>query len=297
MTDMHGNDPAPADFALELQDAPESGAAVHVRSGDSLGGLGEVWKYGGGTQSVAIAALIVQGKILAPDLAVIADTGRERGTTWQYMDAVVAPALRKVGVEMHRILAAEYAYGDARNLYSGSTLLIPAYTDKTGEVGKMAGYCNGKWKQDVVNHWLRERGLVPNRLRSWIGFSADEMPRVFRMMGGKEYREGRIRFPLVERNMKRRDSIRLAEEMGWPTPPRSACWMCPNQTDAEWRDLRENHPAEFALAVQTEREMRERDANYWLHDSCQPLDTVDFSRPDDLFMRACDSLTGAACFT
>jgi hypothetical protein len=281
------------EFTLEAQDVHRP--AVGFTKVDSI--AGEVWKYGGGTQSVAIAALIVLGKLPKPDVAVIADTGRERSTTWQYMDTVVSPALRRVGVEIHRVKIDAYSYTHD-GVYSGKTLLIPAFTDVTGNKGKMSGYCNRWWKQDVVNNWLRrERGLAPSKVRSWIGFSADEMPRVIRMMAGKEYQEGRIRFPLVELHMKRRDSIRLAEEMGWPTPPRSACWMCPNQTDAEWRDLKENHPAEFALAVQTEREMRERDPNYWLHDSCQRIDTVDFTRPDDLFMRACDPKDGAACFT
>lgn len=30
---------------------------------------------------------------------------------------------------------------------------------------------------------------------------------------------------------------------------------------------------------------------------CRPLATVEFKRPDDPFMRACDPAKGAACFT
>lgn len=44
----------------------------------------EVWSCGGGVQSVAIGALIVGGKLPMPDVAVIADTGRETGRTWAY---------------------------------------------------------------------------------------------------------------------------------------------------------------------------------------------------------------------
>jgi enterochelin esterase-like enzyme len=40
----------------------------------------QLWASGGGVQSAAIAALIVQGK-LRPDLAVIVDTEREQSTT------------------------------------------------------------------------------------------------------------------------------------------------------------------------------------------------------------------------
>ena len=258
----------------------------------------EVWKYGGGTQSVAIAALIIQGKLPKPDLAIIADTGKERSSTWRYMEETVAPKLAAVGVTIHRAYASEHSYYHEGVYNRKGTLLIPAFTDESGKKGKMSGYCNKWWKQDVVNNWLRrERGIRKEDVRSWIGFSADEWPRVARMKQGEEYKAGRIHFPLFDMNLRRQDSIALVEAMGWPTPPRSACWMCPNQTDAEWRDLKDNHPEEFAKAVETDREMRERDPNYWLHDSCQPLGTVDFSRPDDLFWRSCDPKEGAACFT
>lgn len=69
--------------------------------------------------------------------------------------------------------------------------------------------------------------------------------------------------------------------------------MCPNQSDAEWRDLKENRPEEFQNAVELEREIREKDSFAWLHQSCQPLDQVSFDQPEDLFSRACDS---GACF-
>ena len=36
-----------------------------------------IWNYGGGAQSCAIAVLILQGRLPKPDFAVIADTGRK----------------------------------------------------------------------------------------------------------------------------------------------------------------------------------------------------------------------------
>jgi hypothetical protein len=258
----------------------------------------QVLKYGGGTQSIALVALMMLGKVPWPDLMVIADTSRERSTTWKYLDEVVNPALAPLGKTIHRPTVAQYAYRHEGVFNRTGTLLIPAFTKQGTDVGKMSGFCNSWWKQEVVKNWLRRTmGISPRNVCSWIGFSLDEYPRVLRMMAGDEYKEGRIKFPLIDLMMKRRDSISLVEEMGWPTPPRSACYMCPNQNDDEWRDLKANHPAEFALAVQEERAMQARDPAFWLHDSCKPLDTVDFTRPDDLFMRACDAKDGAACFT
>lgn len=71
-------------------------AAVH-------GPRTQIWNNGGGTQSAAIAALIVTGQLPTPDLAVIADTGRERSSTWDYLNAYIAPALASVGVQIHRV--------------------------------------------------------------------------------------------------------------------------------------------------------------------------------------------------
>jgi hypothetical protein len=58
-----------------------------------------VWSYGGGTQTAAIAVLILQGKLPKPDIAVMADTGREIQSTWDYLYTVVQPALDSIGVD------------------------------------------------------------------------------------------------------------------------------------------------------------------------------------------------------
>lgn len=287
---------SPIDLMIDKACGLPSGAAV--RSSDLLGvGKLEVWAYGGGTQSVGIAALIVQGKLPVPDWTVIADTEYERSSTWQYMNDVTVPAMEKVGVKIHRLLKSDYCYDHAGVFNSKGTPLIPAFTNQTvGNVGKLSGFCNRWWKQDVMlNFFRREHKLARSSMRKWIGYSLDESIRAIRMMDGDEWKSGLLRFPLIhDHPMKRRDTIAMVEAMGWPTPPRSACWMCPNQSDAEWRDLKQNYPDEFRKAVELEKDMQKQDPHLWLHDSCVPLDTVNFERPDDLFYRACDS---GACFT
>lgn len=255
----------------------------------------EVFSSGGGTQSCAIAALIVQGRLPKPDFAVIADTTLERSTTWTYLEQYVAPALASVGVQMHRVCKSDYAYKHDGVFNGKGTLLIPAYTNQSGTPGKMSGFCSKWWKSEARNNWLRRvHGLKREQFRVWIGFSVDEMPRALRMMKGEEWQQGLIRLPLInDVPMRREQSIRLVESMGWPTPPRSNCYMCPNQSDAEWRDLKQNSPDEFRKAVELEREIQKRDPFAWFHKSCIPLDQVDFSEPEDLFSRPCES---GACF-
>jgi hypothetical protein len=251
----------------------------------------QVWSSGGGVQSCAIAALIIQGKLPKPDYAVIADTGRERQTTWDYSEKWVMPALRLLGVELHRAKATEYCALKNEIFAASGDLLVPAFTTEFGDVGKLSAFCSGHWKVRTVNNFLsREFGVTRSKYCKWIGFSRDETRRVLRLMDGEEYRSGLLRFPLVhDIATTRQEAISLVKQVGWPTPPRSACWMCPNQGDHEWRDLKDESPLEFEAAVQLEREMQIKDSSAWLHKSCTPLSKVDFTKPEDLFTRACDS--------
>lgn len=220
----------------------------------------QVWSSGGGTQSAAIAALICKGE-LKPDIAVIVDTEREVQTTWDYHDAVIVPALALVGVVLHRVPKSKYATVD---LYgSGDKLLIPAFTNKNGSVGKLPTYCSNEWKARVVQRFCSDVMPEATDFDIWLGISRDES---HRMRSGKLVGKWQYKHPLIDdkRLMSRKDCIALVESMGWPKPPRSRCWMCPNQGKAEWKDLMENSPLDFAKAVKFEVEIKKKDPNIML---------------------------------
>lgn len=237
--------------------------------------LPNVWKCGGGTQSVAIGALIVNGRLPKPDYAVIADTGREKQSTWDYLDSVLNPSLSAVGVVIERVKKSDFAKEDIFDL-SGNNLLIPAFTNEGGRVGKLSAFCSDKWKVRVADRWLRSQGV--KQWVTWLGFSTDE-PRRFT----KHLDSISIWLPLVLGvRFSREDCVRYVESIGWPTPPRSNCWMCPNQGADEWLETKRNRPIEFAKAVALERELHQKDPCAFLHKSCQPLDEVKFeSSPQD----------------
>lgn len=248
----------------------------------------EVFSSGGGTQSACISALIVQGKLPKPDFFVIADTGYECETTWQYLDAVIRPAMESVGVEVHRI-GPEWksvpAHGRDWQSHNEETILLPLFTNQSGDTGKLSGFCSKTWKVEVVNRFLSQKfGITRSQYRKWIGFSLDEWRRAQKMMGGEEYRKGQIRFPLItDMPLKRHESILTVERMGWPTPPRSRCKICSNQGDPEWLDMKDNSPDEFAEAVALEKEIQRIDPFAWMHEACIPLDQVDLSPEPTLF--------------
>lgn len=225
-----------------------------------------VWSCGGGTDSAAIGAMIVQGTLPKPDLAVIVDTERERSSTWAYMDAVLKPRLADVGVTLERVPKSAYATVDLWGGEDGDTVLIPAYHNG----GRAPGFCSNEWKSRVVHRWMREHGVVEAEL--WLGIALEEMRRV---------RVSRMswitnRYPLIEHRMRRSDCVGLLRRLGWPDPPRSACWMCPNAGDREWKDIRDKWPEDWEKAVKLEAEIQARQPGVTLHRSGKPLLSVDF---------------------
>jgi hypothetical protein len=256
--------------------------------------MSHVWSCGGGTQSAAIAALIVRGDLPKPDAAVIADTGREASATWRYYEGTLKPELARVGVDLVKL---EHSFdGDGWNtvdLYGGKerdTVLMPMFTTTGEQVGQTSKFCSNEWKARPVERYYRSLGLTGGSI--WIGFSIDE---IHRMRAYNAAAKWQHEYPLIDRRMSRADCVSIVERMGWPTPPRSSCWMCPYRSDAEWRHLRDGDPDDFTKAVWLERGVRAHDPDLYLHKSAVPLDQVNFGDAQtDLFDVPCAS---GMCFT
>lgn len=244
----------------------------------------EVFSNGGGTQSCCIAVMILKGELPRPAFTVIADTGREMPTTWEYLEKVVAPAFEAAEMKIYRIRASEYALPPRRGVFARSgQLMIPAYSNLGGKPSKLSAFCSGAWKVETVERWLSiEHGLTRSKYRKWIGFSVDEVNRIMRMRRGKEFKQGLIRFPLVEKFIRRDEAIKIVTEFGWPEPPRSRCFDCPNQSDLEWLEVKENHPPLFEAAINRDEFVRTKDPHAFLHSSITPLKSVDLSKDDTL---------------
>jgi 3'-phosphoadenosine 5'-phosphosulfate sulfotransferase (PAPS reductase)/FAD synthetase len=220
----------------------------------------EVLSYGGGVQTVAMVALVLQGKLPRPDMIVIADTGREKQSTWDYMDEIVQPALQAQGMTVE-IAPHSLSYVD---LYAhNGDLLLPVYTT----TGKLPTFCSTEWKKNVIKRYLRSRDV--DQANVWVGFSLDEKNRVERAEGDEGWYQRT--FPLYDYGLTRADCRVIIEDYGWPIPPSSACWMCPNMDDPEWQEMKENYPSDFAQAIELEKEVREWDGEIFLHSSRKPL--------------------------
>lgn len=242
--------------------------------------LMQVFSYGGGVQSTAIASLIIKGRLPRPDLIVIVDTGFECSSTWQYMEAVVVPALSKINLQIHRIpnLFKRCMPGQPYISRSG-TILLGGWGNQTPTINKFKGYCLSEWKKVQITNWLsRNQNLTRSKYITWIGFSLDEPRRAHRMLASREGAKGLIRFPLLlDYPLTRLGCLETIEKMGWPTAPRSRCFMCPNQGELEWLDVKQNFPQEFDQAIEIEKNIQKYDPCFWLHRSCQPLEKVVFN--------------------
>lgn len=242
------------------------------------------WSYGGGVQSVAIAVLIREGALPVPDLAVIADTGRERRTTWEYLDAIVRPYLAAIGLEI-QVAPHDLA---TKDLYApGGLTLMPAYTAE----GRLPTYCSVEWKRRVVNRWLRAAGVTD--CDCWIGFSLDEIRRVSEKDAVKWCRQ---QFPLIDRMVNRAMCYRIIEGAGLPVPRKSRCYQCPHQDAAEWSETLAD-PIDGPKAVAIDEEVRTNDPEgkgLYLHYSRVPLRLVGTGRGIATPPAPCD---GGICWT
>lgn len=242
----------------------------------------QVLSYGGGRQTVAMLLLIQQGRLPKPDRIVIADTGREKTSTWDYRAEVAEPIAQSIGLTIE-IAPRELATVD---LYAhNGDLLLPVYHPS----GKLPAFCSTEWKRDVVRRYLRSTGI--RRATMWIGYALDERRRYKPQQDdttGPWYRS----FPLIESALTKADCLEIIRAAGLPIPPPSSCWMCPNMTNEQWRQVRDEAPEDFARAVALDIEIRqENEAEHgkpiWLHSSRKPLAEADLNENDRKEGRDC----------
>jgi hypothetical protein len=228
--------------------------------------MSDILSYGGGTQTATMCILVARGILPKPDAVIAADTSKEMPTTWEYADAYMRPLLASVGLPLHiasHDLATVDIYG-----HNGD-LLIPTYT----ATGKLPTFCSTEWKARVVERYARRVLGLQGPLVNWIGFSLDEARRV-------KGQDGR-RYPLLDLNLTREDCLALIAGAGLPPPPKSRCFMCPHQHNAEWREVRER-PELWRQAVALDREVRDNDerGGVFLHAQRVPLEQADLDADD-----------------
>lgn len=231
------------------------------------------WSYGGGRNSVAIMVLIAQGKLPKPEYIGIADTGREKSSTWEYTQEVISPLAKRLGLEIDII---PHTYSTVDLFSHKGKILMPVFT----RTGQARTFCSSEWKKYVFRRRLRELGYSPkNPVTTWIGISSDEFLRM--KPSGVKWQE--YEWPLVyDVPLTNNECVQLVKDFGLPEPPKSSCYMCPFISDAEWLDIRDNYPEDFQKAIEVETKLRQKEDVFvfWsgiLLSDIQNIPTPDFN--------------------
>lgn len=222
-----------------------------------------IHSYGGGTQSIAMAILVITERLPRPERIVMADIRWEASETWEYHQRHVAPLLADAGLTVEVARAADLA---TVGLYgTKGDLLIPAYTGS----GKLPTFCSTEWKTRVVRRYLRGLGYGPKRpIVQWLGMSLDEIERL--KMSDVDWIKNH--WPLCyDVPMTRGNCADLIRAFGLPEPPKSSCFFCPHRRNPQWRQLRDRYPADWREAIRLETTMRAADPDVYLHESRVPL--------------------------
>ena len=284
-----------------------------------------VLNLGAGVQSTTLYLLSMEGRIQKFDCAIFADTQDETAETYGHLEWLRSlPCDIPILVRTKGCLSADLARGENSTHQRFAT--IPAFTSPaegdTRRKGQMRRQCTKEYKIEVIERTIRREvlGLAPGRpvpkgvtVHQYIGISWDERSRAadieFRRFrkNGKPRRGWTCHFPLLAMNGEAApgwtreycEKVYLPEHVPHAVP-RSACKQCPFHSDAEWNHLKQ-HPKEWADIVQIDRELREPgrivnrnlDQKLYLHDSCRPIDQVDFERHGQLgFAMECEGGCG-----
>lgn len=279
-----------------------------------------VLSLGLGTQSCCLALMSAAGQLPKLDHIVFADTQGELPETYEYLEYLTS-IVEAAGIPLHVVTAGSLEQALLSEESHGVNPTPPAHVaHPDGSKGRIGHYtCSSDFKRRLIEREVKRlcggRGAWKHAtVEQWIGFSLDELQR---MRPSVECRCGHksvatikgqplkihapactrcacvgfdpwqiIRWPLIEMRMKRDDTIRWYEQNGHPTPPRSACWFCPNQSNLRWQALKTAHPDLFERACVIDDTIRHgggfnrrgREAfrgQLFLHDSTVPLRDAD----------------------
>jgi len=281
-----------------------------------------VLSLGAGVQSSALALMAAHGEITpTPDFAVFADVGAEPTEVYEWLETLKeligrAPHPFPVHIVSHGDLEAattkvQVSHGTGRKPKGDTYLkrIIPMFGitregKKTAAIGRA---CTADYKIKPIHKFIKQRcnikrGQKNATVTEWIGISWDEIQRA----KDSRLKYMQKRYPLLEKKINRVGCIKWMIDNGYPIPPRSACYFCPFHTNSEWRRMRDHDPEHFQRAVNYDHKLRQAfidndkhtTMEMYLHNSCKPLDEIDFDNDEDKgqqvwdFQAECEGMCG-----
>jgi len=251
-----------------------------------------VLSLGAGVQSSTLALMIEHGELPPIDAAIFADVKGEPKKVYEWLEYLKTKITSyPIHIVSWRDLKQDILDA-AKGEYKAFT--APFYTKNTvtGKKGLLRRQCTNSYKvQPVIQEIRRLLGLKKGEKRKagtqvelLMGISKDEIVR----MRKNQLNYINNVYPLVDKNMTRKDCIEWMEDNFYPTPPRSACTFCPYHSNKEWLDIKNGDPEEWKEVVAMDKAIRNQERfkeknkdqevidEIFLHRSCKPIDEVDF---------------------
>jgi hypothetical protein len=249
-----------------------------------------ILSLGAGVQSTTIALMACDGTLPDLNAAIFADTGWEPPAVYQQVDRLEAE-LRRAAIPLYRVSKGNLR-NDAINPAHRYASIPYFVRNPDGSEGMGRRQCTSEYKlAPIMRHIRTLLGAAPPDYRTvprgrvaeqWIGFSTDEFHRV---NDRRDVLYAYKRHPLIELGMTRKDCQRWLDAAGWGHTVKSACIGCPYHGNAQWRDLRDNHPEQWADAVDFDHAIRKGGARglplngeAFLHRSRVPLELAPIDR-------------------
>jgi hypothetical protein len=253
---------------------------------------------GAGVQSSALLLMSAHGPLPRIDYAAFADTGWERPETYAALDRLENEVAKPAGIEVVRLRAGDIRR-DALDPNSRFSTMPVFIRNPNGSKGMLRRQCTSTYKIKILLAEARRRlgaevfddgriGRVKRglHLEMWVGISADELHRA--KDSGVKYAVNK--FPLLELGLTRADTQAYLDDHGFAAVSKSACIGCPYTSNAGWRNLRDNHPAQWYEAVEFDNAIRAGNARAnangrpllgeaFLHPSLLPLDQAPIDAP------------------
>lgn len=253
---------------------------------------------GAGVQSSALLLMSAHGLLPRIDYAAFADTGWERPETYAALDRLENEVAKPAGIEIVRLSAGDIRRDalDPQSRFSTMPLFI---RNRDESKGMLRRQCTSTYKVKILLAEARRRlgaevfedgriGRVKRgrSLNMWVGISYDELHRT--KDSGVKYAVNT--FPLLDLGLTRADTQAYLDRYGFSAVSKSACVGCPYTSNAGWRNLRDNHPAQWIEAVEFDRAIRAGSARAnangrpllgqaFLHPSLLPLDEAPIDAP------------------
>lgn len=273
-----------------------------------------VLSLGAGVQSSTLALMIEQGELPPIDVAIFADVKGEPKKVYDWLEYLK----KKITAYPIHVVSWRDLKQDILDASKGEykAFTAPFYSKNTltGKKSLLLRQCTASYKIKPVIQEIRkllglekgEKRKTGTQVELLMGISKDEIVR----MKTNPIKYINNVYPLVDKNMTRRDCLEWLENNHYPTPPRSACTFCPYHTNKEWLDIKNGDPQEWKEVVEMDKAIRHQEKfkeknkdkevfdEIFLHRSCKPIDEVEFEVNDpqgDLFygmLGECEGMCG-----